>query len=350
MMRYIYILLLFGFNSMEAFAFPGQDDQTVGYDALKFSKKADYWTRLDLTAVDGSIRTSPPDATKYDRKLEVFSSLGTNIIFSPVLSLRPNLKANWMMNKEEEKSPPKSPIERTIYTFAPSVDLTYINNKGLELLLGVSLFSVGAYKEEQTSETADSNTKFDSVHMVLPRFSIVKRAGFWDGGFYFIKGEQSKRTFDKVASDGSSISGKESVAVPSELGLAVRFAFTTMDLNMDFATIQASEGSMKSANGIGIKDDYLRLKVSGFYDLSGRGVKLKLGYNTLSYSDNSFMSIDTIPIFSSQLLYIHGDKENHLYLGLVYGYGKDGQSIPEFNAEYKFHAFGLTMGLNLPTK
>jgi hypothetical protein len=335
-------------SATSSFGFPTQDDESPGIKALHFARRGDIWARLDFGGVDGTVKTSPPNTIKYDRKIEAFSEIGAEIPVTEALSLRGNFKANWEIHKEEEEDPPKSPIERSFSTFDPSLDATYVNPRGLEMFAGLSLFSQAGYKEKQISESASSNTTFGSVNLFVPRFGMVRRGGTWSGGFYYVMGRESTREFTKTASDESVVSGENPVYIPSTLGIVGETQVSVVDMELDFAQVRAGSGGEKSANGVTIRDDYLHLGLSGYCDFGGYGIRIKLIHNTLSYSNNAFMNLDSIPVSSAHVLFMQGAKDANVYYGIIYGYGKDGQSIPEFNADYKFHALALTTGLFIP--
>lgn len=329
-------------------AFPTQDAESPGTQALHFSRNPALWGRLDFGGVDGTVKTSPPDSVKYDRKIEALAEIGAEVILTPNTSLRSNLKVNWLLHKEEERDFPKSPIERSYSSFVPSADFTYINPKGLEMFGGTALYAQTAYAETQRSDTTSSNTQFGSVALFVPRFGIIRRSQGWSGGLYYVFGREGARSYAKSASDESRSDGEISVYIPSVLGAVGQLAVVGADLELDFAQVQASGGGEKSDRGVTTRDDYLHLGLSAYVDLGGYGWKAKFYHNTLSYSNNAFMNIETLPVSSLQLLFLQGTKEMNVYYGVIYGYGEDGQSIPEFNADYKFHAVSLTTGLLLP--
>jgi hypothetical protein len=335
-------------STVRGFSFPTQDDESPGIKALHFGKHVNTWGRLDFGGVDGTVKTSPPDTIKYDRKIEAAAELGTERMLTPDLSGRANLKAGWEIHKEEEKDPPKSPIERSISTFEPSLDVTYVNPRGLEMFVGVGIFSQGEYTESQVSDSASSDTVFGSINLFVPRFGMVRRTPTWSGGFYYIMGREGFRDFTKTASDDSTVSGKSPVYIPAVLGIVGEVPLSVVDIELDLSQIRAGSGGEKSDKGITVRDDYLHLGISGYRDFGGYGLRIKLIHHTLSYGNNAFLNMESVPVTSAHFLFLDGSKDANVYYGIIYGFGKDGQSIPEFNADYKFHALALTTGLFIP--
>jgi hypothetical protein len=45
---------------------------------------------------------------------------------------------------------------------------------------------------------------------------------------------------------------------------------------------------------------------------------------------------------------VQGSQSANVYYGFTYSFGNDGQSIPEFNADYKLNALGVTTGFYIP--
>jgi hypothetical protein len=344
----LWLGVLYATVANSAFGFPTQHDTSPGTRALRYDKRKVVWGRVDFSGVDGAIKTSPPDAIKYDRTMEAFCEVGAEVPVAPNLSVRGNLGAMWERRKEEEKDPPKSPIDRSYTTAEPSVDVTYTNPQGLEIFGGIGLSMQSSYVEKQVSETTSSDTTFGSVSLFVPRFGMVRRGATWNGGFYYVMGRDSTRTYRKVASDETETSGTSPVYIPSVIGIVGQIKLAVIDTELDLAQVRAGGGGEKSESGVTIRDDYLRFDISGLLDLGGSGLRARIIHNTLSYSNSAFMNIDSIPISSFHFDYIIGAKEANVYYGLIYGYAHDGQSIPEFNADYKVNALAISTGLILP--
>ncbi len=71
---------------------------------------------------------------------------------------------------------------------------------------------------------------------------------------------------------------------------------------------------------------------------------LGLTHKTLSYADNAFVSLETIPMTTANLNVRWGKERSYMYGGLMYGRGDDTQSLPEFNQKFVVNAYGANAG------
>lgn len=334
--------------SESAYATTLPDEYTVGYYSLQFKRKTNYWTHIQAVGIDGAIDTSPSNTTKLDRRIEALMITGKDFFVAPSIGVRLNVRADWRMKKQEEKEEPKSPADESKLIAEPEFIFTYVTPKGLELFFGTAYHYEGKHHETQSSTVISSTTTFKEIGFTVPRFGLVKRGEIWSGSIYFVQGKETDQDFEKTASDSSIIIGQTNHHVPSEYGIAAKFNLLSSSMEMDFASIQASEGGEKSLDGISVKDDYLRMRLASLIETGIGGFKLSLFHQTLSYSSNAFMSIDTIPVTSMTFDFLTGTRDSHSYFGVVFGKANDGQSIPEFNASFNYLAFGLRFGFLYP--
>ncbi len=327
------------------YSFP-LDDQTAGTLALNYKKRSKFWAAFHLLGVDATIKTSPPDTKKIDRSIQSLAIIGGDFVFANQMGLRINLKAENIVHKQEEEVEPKSPISEEYTIAKPSIDYTYVNPKGLELFAGIRYIVFSAYDEEQDSDDIELKTSYDQAALPVFHGGIVKRQATWSGGFYYVQGKETTRSFSKTTDGEDAIEGNSKVHIPTEYGIVAEVILNPLIFDLDLAMVQAGEGGEKSEDGITVRDDYLRAHSNVLYQMTGWGLKLSLGYQTLSYSNNAFINLDTIPFTRAKLQTLFGSVENHAFIGMIYGYGEDGQSITEFNAKYELQAFGLSLGLN----
>ena len=133
------------------------------------------------------------------------------------------------------------------------------------------------------------------------------------------------------------------------MGVFGEFLVKKITMDFELAAVQAGEGGERSEQGNAVREDYLMARLGSVYPIKGAfSMKLGLTHQTLSYSSNAFMNVDTVPFSSAKLLAYYGNPKSNLYAGFVYGFGSDGQSIPEFNAKYDVKAYGVTMGFFKP--
>ncbi len=328
-----------------ATSFPAQDDQTAGTMAINFNKQNNAWSRLDLGVVDGKVTTSPPDTVKYDRRAETLAVLGGEVLFAKRFGARLNLKGEFSKLRQQEAEGPKATVDSTVKTYRPSLDLTFITDKGLEIFAGQEMQIIPAYTETVASSNGESSTAFGNSSVASRRFGVVRRAGAWSGGFYYQMGAEATRDVEQTAFDGSGADSDDVVFIPSRIGVmgAFKAIAAFWDFELDF--IQARGKGPKDDQGNTTYTDYFETHLGSLYFFGGSfGVKGSVFHKTLSYANNAFVTMETIPATSVKLLGVLGDDESHAFLGLIYAFGKDGQSLPEFNAEYEFDAFAVTFG------
>lgn len=346
----ICIIAVFILASYGSFAYTIQDDYTPGTGPLKYKKQSHYWMRFDVGAVDTQTKTSPPDSVYIDRRLETFMMVGgESALSSGQMGLRLNFKNNLLRQKGEEAEPPKSPKSHEKIESELSFDFTYVNPKGLELFAGIVFKSINSEKSKINSTVASSTITYEDASLFAPRFGLVRRGGSWSGGFYYVQGKETSRSFSNRSSDGSSTSDISYVHIPSEYGIAAEFTLGNAIANFDFANVQESEGGERTSTGHTVRDDYLRIFIGSFVPFgSGFGLNLGLGHKTLSYSNNAYASVDTIPLTTFKLLTVFGSNDQHFYTGFIFGYGKDGADITEYKARFNFQALAISFGLFYP--
>lgn len=328
-------------------AFPAQDDHSPGTMAVRWNKRSNAWARFDLGVFDGKVTSSPPDATKFDRRIETLAIAGADTTFGSRFGARINVKAESSKRRQAEEEEPKAVVDETQSKLAPSLDLTFVTDKGLELFAGMLIEQHAAYTQSVTSANVSSETKFKAVQVDAKRFGVVRRAGAWTGGFYYLQGSEKSRDYDKSASDGSSIAGTEKVFIPSRIGVFGDVGMASFGFDFELAFIQARGLGPKDERNASVFTDYFEARLGGTLPLgSVFGLKGSVLHKTLSYASNTYVSFDTIPMTSLKLVTIFGNEANHAFLGVIGATGSDGQSQPEFNAQYEAQAAAVTSGLN----
>lgn len=341
----LWILLVAVLCAPLAAAFPAEDDDTPGSMAIRFNKQNNAWSRMDLSVVDGKVTTSPPDSVKYDRRAETAGSLGAEGILGKRFGVRLNVRGELSKRRQQEAEGPKATVDATVKTYKPSLDLTFITDKGLEIFGGEEMEIVPGYTESVASTSGDSTTKFGKSSVSSKRFGVVRRAGAWSGGFYYQMGAESKRTVEQTAFDGSGSASEDIVFIPSRIGVMGAFKALSAYWDFELAFVQARGKGPKDDQGNTTYTDYFETHLGALYFFSGGlGLDTSIFHKTLSYANNAFVTMETIPSTSVKLAGALGNDESHAFLGVIYAFGKDGQSLPEFNATYEFDAFAVTFG------
>jgi hypothetical protein len=313
--------------------------------AIAYRQQNNVWSRADVGFVDAKETSSPPDSTKYDRRLEFLGIAGFDWVATPRFGLRFNAKSSYMKRRQAEMDDPKTVVDEQIQTYSPSMDVTFITDKGLEIIGGAVYRVSPSYEQKVTAGDATSKTKFHTTALLDRRFGLLRRAGAWSGGVVYSLGDESERDFEKAASDGSSIEGSETLFIPSRISVFGDFAAFAAVWDFEMAFVQARGKGPTNETGATLYTDYFEARFGGQYQVAGAfGLKLAVAHQTLSYASNEFITLDTIPVTSVKTLGVFGDQKNNAFVGLIVAQGQDGQSLPEFNAAYRLKAMALTTG------
>ena len=349
MLRVAKILTLFVIvcASGGAVAFTGQDEQTPGYLALQYARRSHVWSRLDLGGVDAQVKTSPPGSVRFDRRAEGFAVLGFDAQVGSRLALRLNVKGTYSKQRQSQKDQAQSVVDQTQKVYIPSADLTFITSQGLEIFAGAEDQLIGAYNQKITSVNGVSTTHVHKSAVLAPHIGVVRRAGTWSGGFYYVRGGHVQRDIDQSAFDGSGITSKDVAFVPPRLGVmgAANVGRSSIDFELGF--VQARGQGLIDDKGRTIYADYFQSRIGTLLDFGGMALKSSVFYQTQSYASSAYVTTDTMPVSALKLLLLFGAPTDHAFIGVTAGYGKDGQSQPEFNASYRFLALAPTMGVLL---
>ena len=347
MWRFFAIVMLW-LATESAHAQSVRDEYTAGTMALRYRRENNTWFQTQIIGVDASTTTSPPDATFLDRRIENSIVAGKDAVINDRFGIRVASKGFFSFGKRQEKEPPISPQTSRHGEVVGLVDLTYINHKGLELFVGQEYHAFLPATIDRDSGIVSSHLRYNAGSYLLLRAGLMRRGSSWSGGFYFVSGEEDDRDFTATASDGTSSQGTSKVYTPTEYGIVTAFDTAAGSYEIDLAMVQAGEGGERSDLGTTIHDDFLRLRLGLFYPLGGGGILASLAHQTLSYSNNAFTTIDTIPFTYLKLAYALGGPFDHFHVGVILGQGKDRTSITEFNASYEYQSVGLITGLFVP--
>lgn len=336
--------------SSQAVAFPTQDDETPGSQQAAWDEKSNAWGRVDLGFFDGSITSTPPDAVKFDRRLETFFDAGFNATFTKRWNVRFDLKVTHSTNRQAEENEPRAVVTSSVTEYSPGLAVSFVTDKGLELFLGATEKIAPGFDETVESAAASSTTTYASNQLKAQHFGVMRRSKAWTGGFYYQQGSHIGRHYSKTASDGTELSGEEQQFVAPSMGVLGEFdaGAGRGDFELDF--IQARGYGPTDDKGKTLYTDYFEARFGGWYPLAGAfGLQGGFAHKTLAYSNSAYVTFETMPVTSVNLkAYFGKPDDQHAYAGLIAGYGTDGQSLPEFNAKYKLVSLAVTTGLNFP--
>jgi transcriptional regulator with XRE-family HTH domain len=340
------VLVLMGVNPLQAHTFDVLDFRSPGRDAIEFSKSAKVRAEAYGILMDGAVTSLGTEATTYDRTLvshlQVWGGWGAGSRFY----VRPNISVNGNWRKIEGAEAPRTITESQWLEGQARLEGTFITQNSLEVFLGVSINWYSAYEQKTQSVETTTYDRFSAAKLNYPHLGVVKRSGGFEGGFYFISGNEKVREVTKSSEgDDSIFRYDDRVFQPTTIGIFSRFRPRWGSAYGEFAAVQASEGGNRTDDGGTVEEDYIRFTLGGEYELPG-GVGTLLGtliYKSLSYADNRNVSLPTIPMWGSHLGLRTEQLGFPVTAGLIAASGRDGQSIDEFNAEYRMQGLGLRL-------
>lgn len=331
--------------SCSALADSGLDQDNPGRSALRYRKETKIWYSVDSEFVDGQVTTSPLQSVKYDRRLTSVSSLGFDLA-TERLGLRANAKAYYVRRRVADAEAPKTFEDTEFGTALPSVDITFVTDKGLELFFGKQVRYTPKYTRRTDTPGVDTNTEFGKSRLQSSRLGIVRRASGWAGGLYYVSGDEGTRKFEAVASDESRQTGEEEIFDPPRLGVIVELLAGTLLYDLDFELIQARGKGPKDSRNRTAYTDSFAVRSHILIPL-GAVMHMQLGaaHQTMAYANSANINLDTIPRSTVRTGILWGDRKNYGQLGFAYSEGQDGQSLPEFNAKYRLRAYAISLGI-----
>ncbi len=329
----------------DAFSLEVFDVETPGSEALRGGRSNTFSLRSDSVYIEGSIKTYPPDAVKYDKRLWQRIKVGGDQHFTPTLGLRFYLDARSTIKVEEEDQEPKSVNEMTYNRAFPSIDLLFLTSGGLEVFAGYRGIYYQNFDKTTTSALSSSTATFGASLIRGTRFGFVKRAAGWAGGFYFMPGVEQAREVEIVASDGSSVQTTDKVHAPTQMGVFADFSSFGFNHQFEFTAVQAGEGGTQTDAGNNTEEDYFRMRYGLDFNIGFTGLNFTAVHKRFSYSRNESVTLDQISMTGYHVKWVLGTPDNHLFVGSILASGKERQSIDEFNADYEVKAVGVSGGL-----
>ena len=323
------------------------DEFSTGAMALRYRLRNNSWADFVGAGVDGEIQTTPPGSKESDRRLESLSNIGVDRVIGG-MGLRLNLKSYITWNRREETTERVTLSDEHKSRWVPSVDATYVTPKGLELAFGGMLWYEKEYQKTFYSQSIRQSVVYSGIKIWVPRLSIVRRSGTWNGGFYYNFGRSQDRSVALTASDGSSLSTSQRIPSPTEFGIIADFSLFGFLHEVELSQIESISTSDVSSDGKSVEDDYIKMRATAFFPLTANSlVSLGISHRTLGYSSNAFVTVDTIPMTLVRAKLIGGTLDNQVYVSLFYGQGQDELSIPEANEYFKVKIFGSSIGIIL---
>ncbi|MBC7661439.1 MAG: hypothetical protein H7249_17220 [Chitinophagaceae bacterium] len=347
-----YALLATGvFTAEAAGAFPYDvlQTDTLAKESATLKHNNQGQLKTKVIVLDGEIKTEGTDSTIDSHVLINEVRFMQQAVFSPNLAARVSAPVYFMYEKEESKDQPRIVTEAAWVEAQPRFDLIYSTTNNLDITLGADTFYVRNYDERSKAETFSSHDAYHAAFYGRPHLVIVKHGGTFDAGFTYQIGVEKNRDMTKSNTiDNSVFKFKDVLFEPTTVSVFFRRELSLGSVYGEFAAIEASGGGNKTEKGATSEEDYFKVQVGGAIPLASRSLVLEptLIYKSLSYADNRNVTLATIPGFGLHLDLNFDNAGLPLFVGIILVKGTDGQSLKEFNANYKVFGYGATVGLN----
>ena len=323
-------------------------DYSFGTDALIYDHSNTLSLQLDTVLIDGEVKTQPVNSTNRDRTATTFMRVMGTTPLSPRFGSRYSLFLKGDYRKQEGEQEPRKIVTENTSEGYGRLEMVFFTQSRLEVFFGVTYEGRSGFTRKTESPSVETTWKFSPASMPIPHIGIVKRTGFLSGGFFYKQGAEASRDVEKTTSqDDSKLTFRDTIHNPTATGIFVRLSLGPGVVTGEFSAIQGSEGGNKTDEGATLTEDYTKARLIYLQHLQNIALKASLIHRTLSYSENLTVSLDTIPMTALHLKARVGGDRNHFFAGIIYAYGKDGQSITEFNADYKVQAYGANLGFFL---
>ena len=338
------VLILFSVSALVPLAFgvtPLDETASPGSRALQYQKVPITWGGMKAVAFDGTITDTQSGGRYYDRRLALGGAFGFERPLVPLFGVRLDLRGEVVTRRQRMALVPETFIDETYFVGRPSADITYTTPAGLEIFGGGMLVLKPTHTQTMDAASVDAKIKYSSSALLTPRFGFTRRGGVASGGVYYVVGAEGSRKVTKSVGDGNDLKFDESLYEPTTAALFAQFTGGVMVWNLEVASISGSEGGLRAASGQTMSDDHLRIQFGGVW---AGVINALIAHQTASYSKSAYMSLENIPMSSIRVG--AGDPATGLWAGGVYFFGRDRQSIPEFNAKYKVDGFVILTGVN----
>ncbi len=305
-------------------------------DRLRFSRKTQLSLSAESTLLDGAITSYPPSKTTYDRTLSARARASIVAMGSPQIAIFSRFETSSHLRKIESEDEPRLQQEQLMHSAAISLGLSFITSANLELSVGADLRQVPGFDYKSITPSVTATTEVSGTRAIIPSFVVLKRLGSGGaGGLFYTPSRVTKRTITRIADNESSFS--EETLFPEAIGVLGKSLIWGVKIEGEIAAVNLTDGGPRKSNNQTALDDYLRV-----YAIAAKAIpspvpaELAFGFfhKTLSYAANTDVSLYSIPLSQFQLMLKMGTDERYINLGATYTYGKDRQSIPEFNADY----------------
>lgn len=330
--------------------------------ALAFEPELDDWfaleaarpfgTRLGSAAeagyVDATIETGNTGSKELDQRY--FAGARADVAYSPApaVSFRAFARGVLVDTLRQDSLAADRSVRSKETRLNGALDASFSAAQGIEVFLGSAVAHTLGSRRTVKLPAVESTTEFAPATVYAPRLGLLKRANAFAAGLYYGLLAEEERSYERTTGLDED-RGREWVTVPSILGGTARFTFgKDFELESDLALVQLGESEEKTEQGAPLYRDYFRIRFGALFPLGAWGLGATLTHRTLSYDDQGFMTMETIPATRLDARVVTLGQGARAWAGFGFTYGTDAQSIPELNADFSLKTYALNLGIEVP--
>lgn len=210
---------------------------------------------------------------------------------------------------------------------------------------------------QETFEFAGQSAikRLSGYSLWTPDFSLSKEAGGWSAGLGWRPRASQNRAFSREGDDGK-VELSEDVTLDELWSAGVQTQLPSnrnlrLDVNLHGSAVSESSEDQKtpsSSSADSTDSARRRYEVAlalGLGDLAGHRLTIGGAYQSIAYSDQSFVSAQTIPLWSVFFRDEFNAAGLNIFVDGLFSYGTDLQSLPDLNANYSRLMFSVQSGV-----
>jgi|GEM_PF-632932 len=228
----------------------------------------------------------------------------------------------------------------------------FLLNEGLRVGAGAQWILRPAAEEDFVFAGETGKTSFSAFNMLAPEYVLSKESGSgWSVGLAWRPEATRKRSFVRIAA-AEEARMEEDVELAEKWSAGVQAQMQGgRQLSLDFELVGVGEAEKResvSAGGgtpLGQGRRYGVAGVLGWGEWGGHNLALGVGYQSLGYTEQGQVSPQTAPMWTVLLRDELKWNDLNARFDALFGLGRDKQSLPDLNADYRRMLVSLQAGI-----
>ncbi|MEN9809097.1 MAG: hypothetical protein RLZZ488_664 [Pseudomonadota bacterium] len=222
---------------------------------------------------------------------------------------------------------------------------------------GAGVIWISRPSAQETFEFAGQSAlkRLSGYSLWTPDFSLIKEGGAWSAGFGWRPRATKSRTFSREGDDGR-IELSENVTLDELWSAGVQTQLPSnrilrLDVNLHGSAVTESSEEQKTPSSASADSTDIarrRYEVAlalGLGDMGGHRLTIGGAYQSIAYSEQSYVSAQTIPLWSVFFRDEFNAGGLNIFVDSSLSYGTDLQSLPDLNANYSRVMFSVQSGV-----